>query len=67
MTGGKTLDDLLSQHDLMEIMKVSRSTLWRVRQRENFPKPVMVLGCKRWRPEELKAWLDQQAAQPDNA
>lgn len=61
------MDDLLSQHDLMEIMKVSRSTLWRVRQRENFPRPVMVLGCKRWRPEELKAWLDKQAVQPDNA
>ena len=60
------MDDLMSQQELMETMKISRSTLWRVRQRENFPKPVMLLGCKRWRPEELQAWLEQQAALRDN-
>src|SRR6185369_1356270 len=61
-TGEKTMDDLLNQKELLKIMKISRSTLWRVRQEENFPKPMMVLGCKRWCQKELQAWLDQRAA-----
>ena len=60
------MDDLLRLRDLMEIMKISRSTLWRVQQRDNFPKPVTLLGCKRWRRKELKAWLDEQAANRGN-
>ncbi len=63
--GEKTMDALLRLRDLMEIMKISRSTLWRVQQREDFPKPVTLLGCKRWRHEELKSWLDEQAASRD--
>jgi predicted DNA-binding transcriptional regulator AlpA len=65
-TGEKTMDALLKLRDLLEIMKISRSTLWRVQQREDFPKPVALLGCKRWRHEELKTWLDNQAAIRDN-
>ena len=61
------MDALLKLRDLMEIMKISRSTLWRVQQREDFPKPVSLLGCKRWRYEELKAWLDGQASIRDNS
>lgn len=64
-TGEKTMDALLKLRDLMEIMKISRSTLWRVQQREDFPKPVTLQGCKRWRLEELKSWLDEQAALRD--
>jgi predicted DNA-binding transcriptional regulator AlpA len=62
-TGEKTMNNLLKLRDLMEIMKISRSTLWRVQQRKDFPKPVELLGCKRWRSEELQSWLDTQAAQ----
>jgi predicted DNA-binding transcriptional regulator AlpA len=65
-TGEKTMDALLKLRDLMEIMKISRSTLWRVQQREDFPKPMTLMGCKRWRREELQAWLDQQAVLRDN-
>lgn len=60
------MDALLRQRDIMEIMKISRSTLWRVQQQEDFPKPVALLGCKRWRREELKGWLDEQAALRDD-
>lgn len=59
------MDALLKLRDLMEIMKISRSTLWRVQQREDFPKPMILMGCKRWRREELQEWLDQQAALRD--
>jgi predicted DNA-binding transcriptional regulator AlpA len=60
------MDALLKLKDLMEIMKISRSTLWRVQQQESFPKPVSLLGCKRWRREEFQAWLDDRAALRDN-
>ena len=60
------MDALLKLRDLMEIMKISRSTLWRVQQREDFPKPMTLLGCKRWRREALKMWLDEQAAIRDD-
>lgn len=66
-TGGKTVDALLRQRDLMEIMQISRSTLWRVQQRDDFPKPVTLLGCKRWRREELEAWLNERAARRNDA
>ena len=64
--GEKTMVALLRLRDLMEIMKISRSTLWRVQQRNDFPKPVEVMGCKRWRHEELKTWLDTRAALRDD-
>ena len=59
------MEVLLKQRDLMEIMKISRSTLWRVQQRADFPKPVTLMGCKRWRREEVIAWIDVQAALRD--
>ena len=56
--GGKTMNDLLRQDDLMEFMKISRATLWRIRRHKDFPKPVILLGCKRWRREDVESWLE---------
>jgi predicted DNA-binding transcriptional regulator AlpA len=42
---------------MMEFMKISRSTLWRIMRNENFPKPVVLMGLKRWRSEEIETWL----------
>jgi len=52
------MEALLRQRDLMEIMNVSRATLWRVLRHQNFPKPVILMGCKRWRSEDVESWLD---------
>lgn len=52
------MEALLRQRDLMEIMNVSRATLWRMLKFHNFPKPVVLMGCKRWRSEDLESWLE---------
>jgi len=48
---------LMRQCDMMDFMKISRSTLWRIMQHEDFPKPVVLMGLKRWRREEIETWL----------
>ena len=52
------MEALLRQRDLMEIMNVSRATLWRILRHQNFPKPVVLMGCKRWRREDFESWLE---------
>lgn len=54
------MNDLLKQDDLMEFMKISRATLWRIRRHKDFPKPVILLGCKRWRRAEVESWLEEK-------
>jgi len=51
------MSGLMRQRDMMEFMKVSRSTLWRIMRHEDFPRPVVLLGLKRWRREEIERWL----------
>lgn len=51
------MSGLMRQRDMMEFMKVSRSTLWRIMRHEDFPKPVVLMGLKRWRREEIETWL----------
>ncbi|SNB45418.1 AlpA family transcriptional regulator [Geobacter sp. DSM 9736] len=53
------MEALMNQRDLMEFMKISRATLWRMQKKADFPKPVMLMnGAKRWRREEINLWLD---------
>lgn len=52
------MNALLRQRDLMEFFGISRSTFWRMSRRDDFPKPVMVMGMKRWRCEDLELWLN---------
>ena len=47
----------MTQVDMMEFMRISRSTLYRMSQRDDFPRPVIVGGMKRWRRDELESWL----------
>jgi len=51
---------LMRQRDMMDFMKISRSTLWRIMQHEDFPKPVILMGLKRWRREEIETWLSSR-------
>ena len=51
------MSGLMRQRDLMEFMKISRSTLWRMMRHMDFPKPVVLMGLKRWRTEDLESWL----------
>ncbi len=53
---------MLKIFDLLEILNISRATLWRLLNNdENFPKPVILLGCKRWRREDVEEYLNNRA------
>jgi predicted DNA-binding transcriptional regulator AlpA len=54
------MEALLKQSDLMEIMSVSRSTLWRMVKYENFPKPVILIGSQRWISNDVESWLEER-------
>lgn len=60
LNGGETMGGLMRQRDMMDFMKISRSTLWRIMQQEDFPKPVVLMGLKRWRREEIETWLSSR-------
>lgn len=51
------MNALMRQRDMMEFLRISRSTLWRISRSDDFPKPVILMGMKRWRREELESWL----------
>ena len=53
---------LLKIFDLLEILNISRATLWRLLNKDtSFPKPVILLGCKRWRREDVEEYLVKRA------
>jgi predicted DNA-binding transcriptional regulator AlpA len=58
------MNALMRQRDLMEFMNISRATLWRIQKHKNFPKPVILLGCKRWRREDVETWLEGKKEEP---
>ncbi|HEY6874245.1 MAG TPA: hypothetical protein VI298_16085 [Geobacteraceae bacterium] len=58
------MEDLMSQGDLLKFMNISRATFWRMRRHEDFPKPVILMGCQRWQPEDVKSWLEARKEVP---
>ena len=59
------MEALMRQRDLMEFMKISRATLWRMQRHMDFPKPVILMnGAKRWRREEIDLWLEAKKQAP---
>lgn len=51
------MTDLLKIADLMERLKISRSTLATLRRTGRFPKPVNVGHALRWRGEDIEGWI----------
>jgi len=53
---------MLKIFDLLEILNISRATLWRLLNNDaSFPKPVVLLGCTRWRCEDVAESLYKRA------
>ena len=55
----------LTQPEISDWLKISKSTVYRWVQEGNFPKPVMIgkpekNGTSRWVEEEVKEWLSQR-------
>jgi len=54
---------LWTERDVLEFLRVSRTTLHEYRRRAGFPPPFRLAGARnRWRPEAVEAWLTSQAA-----
>ena len=55
---------MLKIFDLLEILNISHATLWRLLNNDgSFPKPVILMGCKRWRREEVEEYINRKAQQ----
>jgi predicted DNA-binding transcriptional regulator AlpA len=59
-------DRLWTKADLAAFLAVSESTAAKVAQSKGFPRPISISQSKRWRPEEVLAWVDGQKAVPIN-
>ena len=54
---------LLTERDIRARLKVSRSTLWRMRRRGEFPEPLEIsAGCKRWSEKSYTEFLARLGA-----
>lgn len=52
---------LWRSQDLPSAIGLSRSTVWRLQQLEDFPKPRQITdGCVGWIPSEVEEWLSQR-------
>lgn len=52
---------LISKDEVLEILKISQSTLRRMMMHQGFPRPIPV-GRRRkmWGREEVQGWIDEQ-------
>ena len=48
---------LLTVRDVAALLRIGRSTLYRYMHEDGFPRPIQVLGVKRWRSDDLQAWI----------
>ena len=56
------LDQLHRPKPLAKRLGVSTVTLWRMRQRHEFPEPVQISrGAIGWRESDVQAWLDAKS------
>jgi predicted DNA-binding transcriptional regulator AlpA len=49
---------MLNVGQVLAIVPVSRTTLWRLESQKKFPPGHMVLGTKLWFADEIAAWQD---------
>jgi predicted DNA-binding transcriptional regulator AlpA len=54
-----TTSYILRIDEVCSLLQISRSTFWRWRRYDNFPKPtVKSRGGKKWKFSDIEAWLD---------
>lgn len=58
--------NLLSTTDVSRRVRLSKATLWRLRQRySDFPKPILINGTPRWVAEEIDDWFLSKRVQKE--
>ena len=50
-------DEMLTKNEVLEMVKVSRATLYRFMMGEGFPLPVKFGRSNRWHSEEVRGWI----------
>lgn len=56
------LEQMLTDKEVANVLKLSRSSVWRLAKLGNLPSPVKVgLNAARWKQSELKAWMEKAA------
>ena len=54
---------LLGPKDVIEMVNLSRSTIYRKVQNGEFPAPLNLGGnARRWRKDQIEAWIDEVTA-----
>ena len=54
---------LMSTEDVAQRLSISVKTLWRMRTAGEFPAPLTIgRRLKRWRPEDVEAYIEARAA-----
>ena len=54
------MQKLLSISDVCETINVGRVTLWRMVKAGKFPPPVKIHSMRRWKVEDVHAWIAEQ-------
>ena len=57
--------NLLTISGVVEMLGISRTTLWRLRQNGSFPSPTKLsMRSPRWKAEEIRQWFDSIGREP---
>lgn len=71
MKNKKTFDEsmqLIKIHEVMSLSTLSRSCVWRLIKRNEFPKPLKITKTAiAWRLSEVKIWMDNPAQWREDA
>jgi prophage regulatory protein len=55
--GGRS--QLLREPDVLQIIQISRSTLWRLVRQGTFPRPLKLsVGATAWKADEVEDWIE---------
>jgi prophage regulatory protein len=55
---------LINADDVAGMLKISKTTLWRLRSSGRVPRPVRIGGSVRWRLSEISGWIEEGCADP---
>ncbi len=53
----KEPDALLATPEVLKRLAIGETTLWRLEKKGQFPKPVFLGRCKRWRASDIDAFI----------
>lgn len=60
-------DRLLTTKEVLEMVKIGRTTLWRMVKECRFPKPLMIsMSSNRWSNNEIIEWIEELKKKRDS-